>query len=325
MDGLPPPVAGAAPNGAVLSATDAAPGLAQHPALPSLPAPLPPPPVEVAPEPEPSSSAPVAPPPAPPRKLIPTRWLRFGVIAASLAGWGAAFFGSPLVVPVGAFALVCLLAWSGLAVENVRRARVATTHNTPPHPLAAVLWWFAGPIVAVAGAFAVQWVARWEDEASYEEQGTRSMLLLGAVVVALAFVFAASYRPYSVLRKASRWVSGDNSKMRNWFFAPFIAAIVAVVLQVLAALSVLADSVDGASGASTTAAGVVVLAVGLPILAWLICGSRAMTDLEEATRHQHDGAKRDADPTGSRLGPLNPIVTGQIPATRMADRATPAT
>jgi hypothetical protein len=49
-----------------------------------------------------------------------------------------------------------------------------------------------------------------------------------------------------------------------------------------------------------------------------------MLDLEEATRHQHARAVREADPTGSAtMGPLNPIVAGRIPPSRMVDVSGP--
>lgn len=265
-------------------------------------------------------------PPAP-RRLVPTRWLRVVVIGTSLTAWVGVFLGSAVGFVLGSTAVLSLISWSGLAVVNVRRARAATVHQDAPHPASAVLWWLAAPVSIAVGANALLSLRSWVDDATLDQEGTRSMIFVGAVAAVAGVVLIAAYVPYGVLRRASRWVSGDSSKMRAWFLAPFIAGFAAVVIQVLAALTLVADAADGTTGgSSTTATAILAAAIGLPIVAWLIYGGRAMIDLEEATRHQHARAVREADPTGAAtFGPVNPIVASLAPPQTTDDVSAPQT
>ena len=128
-------------------------------------------------------------------------------------------------------------------------------------------------MIGVAGGVVVAGVSAWAADASFEQQGSRTGVLVGSVVVFVVVVGAvAAYFPYGVLSRAGRWVNADSSKMRMWFSAPIIAALVAVTVQILATLTILADSVDGSGGSSAAASWAIVLSVGLPSVAWLISG-----------------------------------------------------
>jgi hypothetical protein len=247
------------------------------------------------------------------------------VIAGSVMTWAAVFVGSLVAIGCGVLAAGFLLAWSGLAVENVRRARPATPNRRPPRTAVAVLLWFVAPIVMVGGVVLLGVVSRWVDAARFEEEGSRSVVFVACVAALIVTGLVAAYLPYGYLRRASRWVGGDSSKMPKWFLAPIIAALVAITVQVLATLMIVADSADGdSSGGATAAVWVILLSIGLPGLTWLISASRAMIDLEEATRHRHTRAARAADPNGSTtVGPLNPTVAGRIPPPEPVNLSSP--
>jgi hypothetical protein len=251
-------------------------------------------------------------PASPPKKLLATRPWRIASIVANVASFPLTLASAPLGLAASAMSIVALAVWSGTAVTNVGRARPATIHHRPPRPALAALSWFDALVVALPGGALLYRLDEWVDDATSAQQDSRSMIFLAAVAVFAFCLLIAVYQPYRVLGQASRWVSGDSSKFRKWFTAPYLVAVVAGVMLVLASLTLRANAVDDLGGPQTyAAAGLLVFAVPLPWLTWLVCASRAMIDLEEATGHQHRRL------TGHGLDvvmPMNPLMAAHAAA-----------
>ena len=162
-----------------------------------------------------------------------------------------------------------------------------------------IVSWFVAPVVGVVAVLAIVSVGMWADSGTFEEEGTRMMLLVVTVFFAALAVLMAIYQPYRALAKCAKWVSADASRFRKWFAAPIVAGLLAGVVQVLAGLVLLSDGVDGSSSsASLGATAVWVVAFTLPWLAWLVFGSRAMRSMDEGVAHAHSRAVREAqDPS----------------------------
>jgi hypothetical protein len=255
---------------------------------------------------------------APPRPLLRTRPVRRAVIATNVmigpvgcfARWspGAAMILLGLVL----VSLVLVMTWSAMVVSNVGRVRSANLQSEPPRPALAAASWLLAPALMIPGWVGMYRLDQWVDDATVDQQGGRSTIFAAAVIVAAVTMMIALYQPYRILGRASAWVSSDRSKFRKWFTAPYIAALVGLIGAVLASLSIAGSSVDELDGPQPfVAVGFILLASILPWLAWVICGSRAMIDLEEAVGHQHRRL------TGHGLDvvmPMNPLMAAQAAA-----------
>lgn len=256
--------------------------------------------------------------PAPPRRLFRTSWLRRLAIWGSVLAVPGAFVGDYIGAGLLVASLVALVVWSGVIATNVRRARLATRHGSAPHPLVVSLSWFTTPVVGLAASVGVGAVVAWRDSGTFDQEGSRTMVLAGAVFAAGVIVLIAMYQPYRILARCAKWANSDGGQFRKWFVAPIVAVLVAIVIQLFASLVVLTDGADGSSGtASVGAALVLIAAVALPWLAWLIFGSRAMRSLESGVANVHDRALRESqDPAA-----VNPIFAGQAAAAAVAASA----
>jgi hypothetical protein len=259
------------------------------------------------------ASEPAGPPerPATPARMFRTGWLSRIVIWASLASVPGAFVGDYVGAALVLLSVIALILWSGVIAVNIRRTRPATRHGRSPHPLMVMLSWFAAPVVGVFAAVAIAAVAAWADSGTFEEEGTRAMVLVATVFMSGLVILIAHYQPYRALGRCAKWANADSGRFRKWFVAPIVAVLLAIVVQILAGLVVLSDGSDGASStASVGAAGVWVVSFTLPWLAWLIFGSRAMRSLESGMAHAHGRAIREAlDPSE-----VNPLLAGQVAA-----------
>jgi hypothetical protein len=255
------------------------------------------------------------------RKLIPLTWLRFVMIVGSIAtvpvGFVVAisaevFDGSswtdestwsstpvllPIAMPIMSF--VALVAWSGVAALNAARARELARHQTRPRAFEAVVSWFVPVVVVVVIIVGISVIGRvaGETRASIDRgEGDGEMvvaLLTGLLAVA---VLLATYRPFVVLRRLSRWVSGDHVRFRNWFLSPFAGAAVGACLASFYQLAQLSESLAAKLWIRPV---VVVVAVLLPWMCWVIVGNRAMADLEAATEYAHRRRLDDARTTAA--------------------------
>jgi hypothetical protein len=254
---------------------------------------------------------------APPRPLLATRPLRLVAIGANIASVPVALAAGTdpslamLATLVAAVCFLALVAWSGTVVSNVGRARAANQHHQPPRPIVAAGSWFIAPALAVPGWLLLYRLDQWVEDAPFDQQADRSVMFGVAVIAFSLCLLVAMYQPYRVLGRASRWINGDSAKFRRWFVAPFVGGFVGGLLAVAVTLAMAAGEPPEVGDPSiVAAAGVWVLGAALPWLAWLICASRAMIDLEEAVGHQHRRL------TGEGLNvvmPMNPLM---VPTTR---------
>ncbi|WP_424343958.1 hypothetical protein [Ilumatobacter sp.] len=250
----------------------------------------------------------------PPAPLFPTSWLRRVVVWANAGSIPALFIGDAIGLALAALGIVSLIVWSGVSAMNVRRARPATRHGSPPHPAAVVASWFVAPVFGVAAIVAIVLVAAWAESGTFEEQGTRTMVLAVTVFVAAVGMLMAAYQPYRALARCAKWVYTDSGRFRKWFVAPIVGALISGVIQILAGLVALSDTGDRSSTVAVIGAvGLWVVSFTLPWLAWLISGSRAMRSLESGVAHAHDRTGREAhDP--SEVVPLHAAPPAGVPA-----------
>ncbi len=249
--------------------------------------------------------------PAAPAALFRTGWLRRVAIWASAASVPGFFVGDYVGAALTLLSLIALIVWSVAAAINARRARSATIHGTSPHPAMVLLSWFVAPIVGGLAVVAITSAAMWADSGDFDEEGARTMVLVGTVLIAGLATLVAAYLPYRALAKCAKWVNADAGRFRRWFAAPIVAALLAGVAQILAGLVVLTDGADGSSSNATIgAAALWMLSFTLPWLAWLVFGSRAMRALDLGVTHAHGRALRES------LGQaeLDPLLVGQAVA-----------
>ncbi|MEL6893751.1 MAG: hypothetical protein AAFP84_19320 [Actinomycetota bacterium] len=166
-----------------------------------------------------------------PRGLLPTGWLKALWLLAQVAGVAGTLW-SP-VAATAAFAVsgVALLAWTGLAVGNARRARPSTVYVRAPRPLPAVVAWFA-PLVGLAVGIGLwRWLEMTVDTTEPDgEQLLDELRLVVAVTLSLTVVIAG-YLPFRALARAAAWTGGSPSKVRRWFWMPLVVSVFTMLVR----------------------------------------------------------------------------------------------
>ncbi|MFK8023313.1 MAG: hypothetical protein AB8G26_05045 [Ilumatobacter sp.] len=239
-----------------------------------------------------------------PQRLVPAAPFRIGMILTNLACFplafialstegddrSVAFFALAAIAP--AISLLCAVVWSGIAAVNAGRVRPQGRYHRRPSALNATLSWLAPIVVPTVLAYVgVTWSEELRAARSSLADSDGEMLIVAAGAFLAFLLLLAAYRPYSVLRRLSRWVGGEQKRFRNWFLAPFAGA--AAGLSLVAVSALLADD-DVTSRMTDARTGLSMVALAMPWVCWLVAGNRAMADLESSTRTMQDRLRRDA-------------------------------
>lgn len=142
-----------------------------------------------------------------------------------------------------AITAVATLAWTYVAVANIRRLALARVTITPVDAAASWALPFAVAALASAAVFALQ--LRLEDSAR-EESPLPLAVALGALIVTML----VAYRPVGVIAQALRSIGGVSIRLARWYWVPVVIAIVGTAsLFAMSALGLFDEALaDGATG-----------------------------------------------------------------------------
>jgi len=247
-------------------------------------------------------------PPPDPRGLYSIGWLRTIWLGLNAAALPLMFLDLLLGAAAVVAAYLIVIIWSGLAVANASRAKPALSlrHQSPPGVVSVVVKWLSPIALGLVGSVAFGAMSVWVDDAPSADQGGRAIALVFAALVFLVVLVVMVYLPYGHLARATAWVGGDGGRMRRWFFAPIVAALIGSTIRFFLFIGIVTDD----SGSHTTVyLAIMGLTAGLPWVVWLIFGNRGMIELETACEMTYE---RALNPHGSfDASQINPVVAGQ--------------
>ena len=215
------------------------------------------------------------------RGLLPTALLRRVTILTWLFWLPLSWITPVAGLVVLAVALATLMTWSGLAVENARRAKPATRYTTATHPAMGAVSWLIPPLYAIWSVGMVLAVSVWADDAPTDSDRHLAAPFLAILLFLIGVVLA--YLPFGVLNRTAKWVGADSARVRQWFWATALAAALAVVAILFMGVI---EAVDGETAIDEVERTTLVAFYGallLPWLSWLLLGERAMREIEAAT------------------------------------------
>ncbi len=192
-------------------------------------------------------------------------------------------------------AMAVLMSWSGLAVENARRAKPATRYTQATHPSMGAVSWLVPPLYAMWAVGMVVAIGVWADGAPADSD---RRLVPAFLAIALFLVgLGLAYMPFAVLIRMARWVGADSARVRPWFALTALSSVFLLLVLVFDGLAASVDSSTGIDAADRSRLALLLVSSTLPWVSWLVLGDRAMREIEAATRiTYHYRATVDVEP-----------------------------
>lgn len=217
----------------------------------------------------------------PPPSLLPTMWIRSALVLLMFAALAATlwteYHGQPgdvgtsaLVAGTVGAAVVALLAWSFLTMQNANAIVPPKRYQGPSRGWLAVVLWL-GAFVAPIGAVVTYGIVR--DRLEDPDDMAAVVILAAAVLVGFVLVWL----PFRYHARQATRIGAPHRTMIAWFWLPMMSVVAGVLIMALGFHDQLAE--DGFTAVERMSQVGVVF--GLPMLLLTLSTWRAVTVFDE--------------------------------------------